>query len=121
MNQNARRTFPRVMGALLVAVPFVFGALRALQTGSDFRYLVTAFGSFAAAATILRFGASSRDAALPLLRLVLAVVGATLVAAAVAFGLGATSVLAILVVASAFSLCATTGLALWRLAPSPRP
>jgi len=44
----------RVLAVAFAAIPFVFGGLRALQTRTDFRYLVTALASLAAAVTIFR-------------------------------------------------------------------
>ena len=103
----------RVLAVAFAAIPFVFGGLRALQTRTDFRYLVTALASLAAAVTIFRLGASfGRRAASPVPLWLLALSGATLFAGAVAFGLGATSSTAVWVVAFGFGLCVTASGAL---------
>jgi 4-amino-4-deoxy-L-arabinose transferase-like glycosyltransferase len=106
MHQKVRRKLVRLLALGSAAVPLGFGALRALTTGTDFRYLVTALASLAAAATIFRLGASRVRSRWRLGGIGLA--GSTLVAAAVAFGQGATSAPAVWVVAVAFSLCVTT-------------
>jgi len=115
MSPPLNRKLVRVLSVAFAAIPFVFGGLRALQTRTDFRYLVTALASLAAAATIFRLGASlDRRAGSPVPLWLLALSGATLVAGAVAFGLGATSSTAVWVVAFAFSLCVTASGALGR-------
>jgi len=106
MNRDATRKLGRLLALGFAAIPVGFGALRALTTGTDFRYLVTALASLAAAATIFRLGASRVRSRWPLSCLALA--GSTLVAATVAFGQGATSGPAVWLVALAFSLCVTT-------------
>ncbi len=106
MNQHAARKLVRLLALGIAAIPIGFGALRALTTGTDFRYLVMALASFATAATVFRLGAS-RVRSRWLLGCT-ALTGSTLVAAAVAFGQGATSGPAVLVVALAFSFCVTT-------------
>jgi len=105
MNQPATARFGRVLAFSLAAVPVAFGALRALTTGTDFRYLVTALASLAAAAAIFRFGAS-RVASRWLLPS-LALAAATLVGGAVAFEQGAASATAVWFVAFSFGLCVT--------------
>lgn len=113
MNHDRNRRLARVLVVVFAAIPFAFGALRALQTGSDFRYLVTALASFAAASAIFRFGsARGRAAASPVLLSLLALSAATLLAGAVSFGLGATSAAAVWLVAFCFSLCVTASGAL---------
>ena len=106
MSPDATRKFVRLLALGFAAIPVGFGALRALTTGTDFRYLVTALASLAAAATIFRLGASRVRSRWRLGGLGLA--GSTLVAAAVAFGQGAASVPAVAMVALGFSLCVTT-------------
>jgi hypothetical protein len=109
MIQLARSRLVRVGAIAIAALPFAFGAARALQTGSDFRYLVVAVASLASATAIVRLGARRGPSSGVW---VLALVGATLVSSAVAFALGARSAPAVLVVALAFSACVTAGLAL---------
>jgi hypothetical protein len=110
MNQGATNKFVRVVAFGFAAVPFVFGALRALQTGTDVRYLVTALPSFAVAAMIFGIG-TPRGAPRWLLSSV-TLAGGTLLGAAVAFAQGATSATAVWVVTISFSLCSTASGAL---------
>ncbi len=117
MSPDATRKFVRLLALGFAALPVGFGALRALTTGTDFRYIVTALASLAMAATIFRLGAS-RVRSRWLLSGV-ALVGSTLVAAAVAFAQGATSGPAVSVVALAFSLCVTTSGMLGLFSRSP--
>ena len=93
----------RILALGSAALPVGFGALRALTTGTDFRYLVTALASLAAAATIFRFGLARVSSRWLLSGL--ALVACTLVGGLVAFAEGATSAPAVGVVALAFGLC----------------
>ena len=105
MNQDTARKFQRLLALGAAALPVGFGALRALTTGTDFRYLMTALASLAAAAAIFALGASRVNS-----RWLLscgALVGSTLVGAAVAFGQGASSAPAVWVVTVCFGACFT--------------
>jgi hypothetical protein len=113
------RTLVRVAAAALAAIPLAFGSLRALQTGKDFRYLITAIASLATATIITRLVATrDREAVRPLWRSMIALIGATIVAAGVAYGLGARSGPAIWFVALGFSVCMTASTALGQFARS---
>ena len=103
MSQAAPPRLVRVLAVGCAAIPVGFGALRALTTGTDFRYLITALASLAAAATIFRLGASRVSSRWLLSSLALA--ASTLVGGVVAFGQGATSAAAVWVVAFGFGLC----------------
>jgi hypothetical protein len=119
MRQLLEGWLMRILSAVVAAIPFLFGAIRALQTGSDFRYLAAALAALAAAATVFRLGASrARGTTSRTLLPLLALSGATLLAGAVAFGLGATSSAAVWVVAFAFGLCVTAGGTLGLFTPS---
>ena len=107
MRQKTAHTFVRVLAIGLAALPVGFGALRALTTGTDFRYLVMAIASLAVAVSIFRIGRTRRLSRWLLPCLVLA--ATTLVGAAVAFGEGATSAPAVWFVAFGFGLCVTMG------------
>lgn len=118
MSQDTNHRAMRILAVALALVPIGFGALRALQTGTDFRYLVTAIATLAVAAMIFRFGAprvSSRG-----LLAGLALLAAALTGSAVAFWQGARSAPAVLIVAFAFSLCTTASGALGLFARGPR-
>ncbi len=95
----------RVLAVGFAALPVGFGALRALTTGTDFRYLLTAAASLAAAALIFWFGASRVTSRWLLMCMALAV--STLIGGVVAFGLGATSVGAVWFVTFGFGVCVT--------------
>lgn len=107
MPQEADKRIARAIGFVLASMPICFGALRALTTGTDFRYLVTALASLVAAGITFRLSAGrvrSRG-----LRSSLALALSTLVGAIVAFGQGATSVAAVATVAGGFGVCVTLG------------
>jgi hypothetical protein len=89
----------------VTAVPVGFGALRAVTTGTDLRYLVTAVASLAVAATLFRVGASRISSRWLLSSL--ALVASTLAGSAVAMWQGATSGPAVAVVATSFGVCVT--------------
>ena len=97
----------RLFGLLLVAVPFVFGALRALSTGTDFRYVWIAVATTITGWIALKAGLSTNKVALG--RLMVAIVASTLVATAVGFAQGASSVPAVLVVGAGFAICSSVG------------
>jgi hypothetical protein len=107
MNKNASRWFVRALAVCFAAAPVGFGALRALTTGTDFRYLVTALAVLAAAAITFRVGAPRVRSRWMLSFLALAL--STLVGSVVAIGQGATSIGAIGAVVAAFGLCVTVG------------
>lgn len=97
-----------LLGLLLAAVPFGFGALRAATSGTDFRYLALAIGSCVAALAVLR---TAKAAGGPtLMRIVLAFAAAAGVGVALGLAQGATSAPATLVVAGGFALCEAVGL-----------
>jgi hypothetical protein len=103
MRRSPRERFIYLLAILFAAVPFAFGLLRALNTGTDFRYLWVAITSFIAASAVM--GAAKASSRTPLSLAAMVLVVATLVAAATAFLLGARSAPAVLVVALAFGLC----------------
>ncbi|MBL0173546.1 MAG: hypothetical protein IPP90_23225 [Gemmatimonadaceae bacterium] len=99
-----------ILGLLIAAVPLGFGALRAVTTGSDWRYLWVAVSACTIALGVLWF---RRQVSGPSLgRIATAFVAAGVAAAALAFAQGATSVAAVLTVAGGFGLCEAIGLGL---------
>lgn len=103
----------RVLAIAAAALPFAFGALRVIQSGDDYRYLITALGSFVAATLIFRVGGKRPGAATSPWGFALLVLGGTtLVTAATAFATGARNLPAVLIVAVLFSLCTTASQAL---------
>lgn len=101
-----------IVGLILVAVPFIFGTLRLISTGTDARYLAVAAASTVAAFAV--FAARSRTAAPTASTTTVAFLAATTAAAAAGFALGAMSVGAVLFVAAGFAVCSTAGLWLAR-------
>jgi hypothetical protein len=105
-----------LLSILFAAIPFAFGIVRALQTSSDLRYLWVAFGSFVGAVAVMAIGrARQRTPAVVLALSVIAFVAAVLFAGAVALAVGASSVLAMGIVAAGFGGCHAAGLALYTL------
>lgn len=94
-------------GIVIACVPIAFGVIRAVSTGTDFRYLWTAIAALAGSAAVIARGpaANHRDAP----RVLLALCVGTLLAAATALLVGARSPGAVLVVALAFGACAAVG------------
>jgi hypothetical protein len=100
----------RLLAVLVGAVPVVFGIVRAIRTGDDFRYLWLAgasiLGSLAVMAFPYRASGSSR---VSVARAAAAVATGAACAAATAVLLGATPGLGVAIVAVAFGLCTGTG------------
>jgi hypothetical protein len=97
----------RIVALLIAAVPVVFGAVRLVSTGNDYRYLLTALAALAAAATVYGYGAARVQSRC--VRAVLSLAASTLLGAAVAFGQGARSPGAVWFVSIGFALCVTAG------------
>ena len=102
------RTLTRVVAAVPAAIPFVFGALRAFQTGTDFRYLATALGSLVPVAIVFYLGSPVTTTSSAWRRSLLALVAGTVMAGGTAFGVGARSLVAVFVVSLGFTLCIAT-------------
>lgn len=101
---------------LFSAIPFAFAIVRALQTGTDLRYLWVALASFLGAAAVMTIGkARQRTPARVLALSVVALIAAALFAGIVAFVVGARSALAMAVVAVGFGGCHAAGLGLYVL------
>jgi hypothetical protein len=107
MSKNTGQWFVRALAICFAAAPVGFGALRALTTGTDFRYLFTALAVLAAAGITFRVGAARVRSRWLLSFLALAL--STLVGGVVAVAQGATSIGAIAAVVVAFGLCVTIG------------
>lgn len=100
-----------VLGILATLVPFGFGAIRAITSGSDFRYIWMAL---AAALALASVAIASRGIQAP--NEILARSGgvcllATLLAAAAGYLLGARSPVSVGIVAVSFGLCEAAGFA----------
>ena len=100
----------RSLGLLLAAIPFGFALLRAVGTGTDFRYAWVALAAAIAAGTALAAGArNARPAAGGFF---VALCASTVAASVTGFGLGAQSVPAVVFVALGFAICEAAGLTL---------
>ena len=108
------------LGIIAAATPFAFALIRAVQTGSDFRYFWLAIASLVGAAITTRVGRTRRNASSGVLVLLAAVVIATASAVAAALLLGTTWNVGMLVVAFSFGLCSAVGCLLYRLAQGTR-
>ena len=103
----------RAIGLLIASIPFWFAAVRAVSTGSDFRYAWVAVASTFGAAGVLAVANRARsESSSLLLRTAFAIIAALVASAATSFVLGATSVPALIVVALGFATCSAVGLAL---------
>jgi len=102
-----------VLGVLATLVPFAFGAIRAITTGSDFRYiwmaLAAALGLAAVTVTLRRRAQTQNDI---LTRSAGVCVLAAVLAAAAGYALGARSSISVWIVALSFGLCEAVGFAL---------
>ena len=107
MSPEQQQKVARAVGVVVAFLPIGFGALRALTSGTDFRYLVTACAALVAAGITFRLSAGrvrSRWA-----RTILALTLSTLVGAIAAFAQGAASVAAVGTVTGGFGICVTLG------------
>jgi len=111
-----KRRLLRVMSIAAAALPFAFASIRAVQTGSDFRYFWLAFaGLFGAAVTVgLGRGTNSGRSTLALAAAAFAV--ATLLSTLTAMLIGTRLGPGLLVVAGSFSWCFAAGALLHLLA-----
>lgn len=97
----------RMLGAVLVAIPFAFAGMRWLTSGSDTRYVWMAAASALCAAAVL---VRPRSPAVPNRGSIgIAVIAAAVCAAAVGVGLGARAITGIAIVAVAFGVCSAVG------------
>ena len=109
----------RAAAVFMAAVPFLFGAIRAIGTGmTDLRYLAMAVVSHVATMSVLvmgRAGEKPRSGVVALAAL--AFVAATLLAFAAAWMVGARNVFSMLLVAGGFGCCSALGNSLTSLFP----
>ncbi len=119
MRSSRRRPLLLLTSALIAAVPMGFGLIRAVSTGSDFRYLWMAAVSLVAALAVTMLGrtASSDVTVGRALGSVVCAAGCAAVAGALQ---GARSITSIAIVAVAFGLCSGVGAVLFAVARIPR-
>lgn len=100
----------RSLGFALAAIPFGFGLLRAVGTGSDLRYVWVALAAAVAAGTTLVY--IGRGSPAGIARFLRALVASAAAACVAGFALGARSIPAVLFVALGFAICEAGGLTL---------
>ena len=100
----------KVLGIVLIAVPFLFAGIRLRATGDDMRYLWMAVAATLCAAGVL-FRSNPPTAPSGARTAVTAIAGAVC-AATVAMLLGATAASGVAIVALTFGLCSTLGITL---------
>jgi hypothetical protein len=93
--------YQQTLALLAATVPFAFGLIRLVQTGSDARYLIVATASLLGAAAVMTRAQTRK--AINVTVMVFAI--ATLAAVVAAMLLGTKLGLGILVVAAAFGFC----------------
>lgn len=117
MTRDASRTAQRALAIAVGAAPFAFALIRAVQTGSDFRYFWIALASLLGAVVVMRLGRASRAHARSAVVLGAgAVVTGTTFAAIAALLIGTRWNAGMLIVAAAFGFCAAAGSLLYTLA-----
>jgi hypothetical protein len=105
----------RIFAALIAAVPFAFGVIRAITTGWDLRYLIIATASLAGAVLGVRIMGTQRRQESRATTLLVGFVGSLLFGAVTGWVQGARSVSAIVFVAGGFALCEIVACALYLL------
>jgi hypothetical protein len=117
MTPSPRAGLYSFLVVVFAVIPFAFGLVRAVTTGSDFRYLWMAIASFVGAAAISAIG-NARGPAPNVLSVWsgLAFVVAALLAAVTGVLLGARGVAGILIVSAAFGACFAASFAFHALA-----
>jgi hypothetical protein len=117
MKRSLNGTLLRALGLACAAVPFAFALIRAVQTGTDFRYFWVALGGLCGAAATMavarRYDRTSK-AAVVLPAAVFAT--ATLLAVLAALLIGTTLGPGVLVVGAGFGFCFAAGCLLLQLA-----
>lgn len=107
--------------ALLAAVPVIFGVIRAVSTGDDFRYLWLAAAALFGTAAVMALGrGASGPVRVSLVRALGAVAAGVACAAATALLLGATAGPGVAIVSLGFGLCSGASGTLATLARQPR-
>ena len=117
MPDSPRYQLSLLIAALLAATPVIFGLVRAINTGDDFRYLWLAAAAILGSLVVMvpGYGASGPARVSPG-RAASAVAAGAACAAAAAISLGATAGPGVAIVAVAFGLCTGTSAVLLTLA-----
>jgi hypothetical protein len=109
MKRTSKEMLFLVVGILLVAAPFAFGLLRAINTGTDWRYLWVALGAFIGSAVIIAIGRARSTASVTIGNAFSALLVSTLAAVLAAKYIGNTRSTATWIVSFAFAFCTTIG------------
>jgi hypothetical protein len=117
MTRSRRGSLLQALAVACGAVPFAFALIRAVQTGTDFRYFWVALGGLCGAAASMavarRYDRTSKAAvALP----IAVFAAATLLAVLAALLIGTTLGPGVLVVGAGFGFCFAAGCLLLQLA-----
>jgi len=120
---DSRRHHLFLVAVLLAVVPVLFGFVRAINTGEDFRYLWLAASAIVGSLAVMVPGyRAPRPARVSLARAAGAIAAGAACAAATAILLGATAGPGVAIVAGAFGLCTGTSMILGTVArPRPTP
>jgi hypothetical protein len=114
MKRSSREQLFLVAGILLIAAPFAFGLLRALQTGTDWRYLWAAIAALGGSSVVIAIGKSqSKTSTVTVGIAATALIAATLTAVLGARFLAHTQSVATWLVAFAFAFCSSVGTVLY--------
>ena len=114
MKRTLRERLFLVVGILLIAAPFAFGLLRALTTGTDWRYLWVAIAAFVGSSVVIAIGRSQSKTSTVTVGIgAIALIVATLTAVLGAKFLANTQSVATWIVAFAFAFCTTIGTVLY--------
>ena len=117
MPYSRRHHLLLLVAVLLAAVPVLFGLVRAINTGDDFRYLWLAASAFVGSLAVMVPGyRPPGPARVSLGRAVGAIAAGAGGAAATAIFLGATAGPGVAIVAGAFGLCTGTSMVLGTVA-----
>jgi len=109
MTISSAQLLMKALALVLLATPFLFGLLRLVTTGTDWRYLAVAIASTLGATVVLR----RRSQVTAVVRhLVAAFLSATILAAVAALAVGARSAVSVAVVSIGFALCSVAGAAI---------
>ena len=117
MHDSPRYRLSLLVAVLLAATPVIFGFVRAINTGDDFRYLWLAAAAIVGSSVVMVTGyGASGPARISLGRAAGAVAAGGACAAAAAILQGATAGPGVAIVAVAFGICTGTSAVLLTLA-----
>ena len=113
MSTSPRRQIASVLAILAAAVPFAFGLIRAITTGTDYRYVWMAIAAALGAAVVVVATKARSLTRNEILLRTIAVFGlATVLAGVAGYLLGARAASGIVIVSVSFGLCDAASYAL---------